>query len=40
MRGALLVDKEADLKSLVGDPRFVALVAHAKKLGSSPRKPN
>jgi eukaryotic-like serine/threonine-protein kinase len=39
-RGALSVDKEADLKSLVGDPRFVALVARAKELGFSPQKPD
>src|SRR5580700_6077269 len=39
-RGALPVDKEAGLKSLVGGPRFVALAAQAKEPGSSPEKPH
>jgi hypothetical protein len=38
--GALGMDKDPDLKSLHGDPRFAALVAHAKERASATQKPN
>jgi hypothetical protein len=34
------MDKDPDLKSLHGDARFVALVAHAKELAAASQKPN
>jgi serine/threonine protein kinase len=38
--GALGMDKDPDLKSLHGDPRFAALVAHAKERAAATQKPN
>jgi eukaryotic-like serine/threonine-protein kinase len=38
--GALGMDKDGDLKSLHGDPRFAALVAHAKERAAATQKPN
>jgi len=37
---ALHMDKDTDLKSLYADPRFVALVAHAKERAAASQKPN
>jgi serine/threonine protein kinase len=37
---ALGMDKDTDLKSLHGDPRFAALVAHAKERAAATQKPN
>jgi len=34
------IDKDPDLKSLHGDPRFAALVAHAKERAAATQKPN
>ncbi|MGA8103315.1 MAG: tetratricopeptide repeat protein, partial [Candidatus Acidiferrales bacterium] len=34
------IDKDPDLKSLHGDPRFDALVAHAKERAAATKKPN
>jgi eukaryotic-like serine/threonine-protein kinase len=36
----LRMDKDTDLKSLHGDPRFAALVAHAKERAAAAQKPN
>jgi len=36
----LRIDKDPDLKSLRGDPRFEALVAHAKERAAAAQKPN
>jgi hypothetical protein len=36
----LKLDKDTDLKSLHGDPRFPALVAHAKDSAQAAQKPN
>ena len=33
------IDKDPDLKSLHGDPRFAALVAHAKERAAAALKP-
>ncbi len=38
--GALAMDKDPDLKSLHGDPRFTALVAHVKERAAGAQKPN
>jgi serine/threonine protein kinase len=37
---ALHMDKDTDLKSLYADPRFAALVAHAKERAAASQKPN
>jgi hypothetical protein len=37
---ALAIEKDTDLKSLYGDPRFVALVAHVKERAAASQKPN
>ena len=37
--GDLVIDKDADLTSLHGDPRFAALIAHAKEKAAAARKP-
>ena len=34
------IDKDPDLKSLHGDPRFAALVAHAKERAAAAQKPD
>ncbi|SPE27227.1 hypothetical protein SBA2_340013 [Acidobacteriia bacterium SbA2] len=34
---ALTMGDDPDLKSLHGDPRFAALVAHAKELAAAPK---
>jgi eukaryotic-like serine/threonine-protein kinase len=34
------IDQDSDLKSLHGDPRFAALVAHAKERAAAAQKPN
>jgi tetratricopeptide (TPR) repeat protein len=34
------IEKDPDLKSLHGDPRFAALVAHAKERAAAAQKPN
>ena len=34
------IDKDSDLRSLHGDPRFEALIAHAKERASAAQKPN
>jgi hypothetical protein len=34
------MDKDTDLKSLYADPRFAALVAHAKERAAASQKPN
>ncbi len=34
------IEKDSDLKSLHGDPRFTALVAHAKERATTTQKPN
>ena len=36
----LRIDKDSDLKALHGDPRFTALVAHAKEVAAAAHKPN
>ncbi len=36
----LWLDKDPDLKSLHGDPRFAALVAHAKERAAAAQKSN
>jgi tetratricopeptide (TPR) repeat protein len=36
----LRMDKDSDLKSLDGDPRFAALVVHAKERAAAAQKPN
>ena len=38
--GDLSIEKDVDLKSLHGDPRFAALVAHAKERAAAAQKPN
>jgi serine/threonine protein kinase/Tfp pilus assembly protein PilF len=38
-RGDLGIEKDTDLMSLHGDPRFIALVAHAKQVAEAKRKP-
>jgi tetratricopeptide (TPR) repeat protein len=35
----LAIEKDRDLKSLQGDPRFAALVAHAKERAAAAQKP-
>lgn len=37
--GALGMEKDPDLKSLQGDPRFVALVAYAKERVAAAQEP-
>jgi hypothetical protein len=37
--GDLGIEKDPDFKSLHGDPRFAALVAHAKELATAAQKP-
>ena len=34
------MDKDPDLKTLHGDPRFAALVAHAKERAATSQRPN
>jgi eukaryotic-like serine/threonine-protein kinase len=37
---ALAIEKDTDLKSLYGDPQFVALVAHVKERAAAVQRPN
>ena len=38
VRGDLAIDKDPDLASLQGDPRFAALVGHAKQVAEAKQK--
>jgi tetratricopeptide repeat protein len=38
--GDLAIEKDTDLNSIHGDPRFAAIVAEAKQRGAAAQKPN
>jgi hypothetical protein len=40
VRTGLSIERDSDLKSLHGDPRFDALVAHAKERAAAAQKPH